>query len=36
MRVKQVLAVVMEMSIKNFGLAGSSEWVGQFTPSWGC
>ena len=32
--VKQVLAVVTEIIVKNLGLAGSSEWVGRFTPSW--
>ena len=36
MCVKQVLAVVMETIVKNLGLAGSLEWVGQFTPSLGC
>ena len=36
MCVKRVLAVVMETIVKSFGLAGSPERVGRFTPSLGC
>ena len=36
MNVGRVLAVVTEASVKNLWLAGSSEWVGWFTPSLGC
>ena len=34
--VKRVLAVVTETIVKNLGLVGSSEQMGQFVPSLGC
>ena len=34
--ISRVLAVVTETIIKNLGLAGSSEQLGQYIPSLGC
>ena len=34
--ITRVLAVVMETIVKNLGLAGSSEQLGQYIPSLGC